>query len=49
MIRITIPEGYTIDQIAAKLSEQTPWKKEIFLQMADAPAGLKGGNDRNDS
>lgn len=42
VIRLTIPEGYTIDQIAAKLGEQTPWKKEDFLQLADAPSGLKG-------
>ncbi|GFZ85698.1 endolytic murein transglycosylase [Paenibacillus marchantiophytorum] len=41
MIRITIPEGYTIDQIAAKISEQTPWKKEAFLQIADAPIDVK--------
>ena len=32
MIRITIPEGYTIDQIAAKMSEQSTWKKETFLE-----------------
>ncbi|MZQ86156.1 endolytic transglycosylase MltG [Paenibacillus sp. 5J-6] len=40
VIRITIPEGYTVDQIAAKLSEQTPWNKDVFLKLADAPAGL---------
>ncbi len=40
VIRITIPEGYTVDQIASKLSEQTPWNKDVFLKLADAPAGL---------
>ncbi|WP_341866036.1 endolytic transglycosylase MltG [Paenibacillus ferrarius] len=41
MIRITIPEGFTIDQIAAKISEQTPWKKEAFLQMTDEANAFK--------
>ncbi|MDD9269795.1 endolytic transglycosylase MltG [Paenibacillus sp. GCM10023248] len=41
VIRVTIPEGYTIEQIAAKLSEGTPWSKDVFLQMANAPADLK--------
>lgn len=41
MVRITIPEGYTIDQIAAKISEQSTWKKETFLQLVDDPAGFK--------
>ncbi|WP_346010265.1 endolytic transglycosylase MltG [Paenibacillus sp. SYP-B3998] len=37
VIRVTIPEGYTIQQIADKLPEQTPWKSDVFLQQADAP------------
>lgn len=41
VIRVTIPEGYTIDQIAAKLGEGTPWNKDVFLQLANAPADLK--------
>jgi UPF0755 protein len=41
MVRITIPEGFTIDQIAAKMSEQTTWKKETFLQLVDDPNGFK--------
>ncbi|OCT15696.1 aminodeoxychorismate lyase [Paenibacillus pectinilyticus] len=41
MMRITIPEGYTIEQIAAKMSEQTTWKKETFLGLVDDPAGFK--------
>lgn len=40
VIRITIPEGYTVDQIASKLSEQTPWDKDVFLKLADTPVGL---------
>ena len=44
MIRFTIPEGYTVDQIADKLAnEQTMWKKRLFLKMADTTAGLKMG------
>lgn len=43
MVRITIPEGYTIDQIAAKVSEQSTWKKEAFLALVDDPTGFKEG------
>jgi UPF0755 protein len=38
VIRVTIPEGFTIQQIADKLAEQTPWKSDIFLQQADMAA-----------
>lgn len=41
MIHITIPEGYTIEQIATKVSEQSTWKKETFLGLVDDPAGFK--------
>lgn len=41
MIRITIPEGYTIEQIAAKMSETTSWKKETFLKLVDDPSSFK--------
>lgn len=48
VIRITIPEGYTVDQIASKLSEQTPWDKDVFLKLADAPVGLTEDTAAND-
>ncbi|MEW9700066.1 endolytic transglycosylase MltG [Paenibacillus sp. SI8] len=38
VIRVTIPEGFTIGQIADKLREQTPWKSDVFLQEVEAPA-----------
>lgn len=38
VIRVTIPEGFTVQQIAAKLGEETPWHAEAFLQEVDAPA-----------
>ncbi|MFD0698874.1 endolytic transglycosylase MltG [Paenibacillus sp. GCM10027628] len=38
VIRVTIPEGYTIQQIADKLGDQTPWKADVFLQQADVPS-----------
>ncbi|MGG1515852.1 endolytic transglycosylase MltG [Paenibacillus oryzisoli] len=40
-IKFTIPEGFTIEQIAAKLAEQTSWKKDTFLQLVDSPGGFK--------
>ncbi|TXK79350.1 endolytic transglycosylase MltG [Paenibacillus sp. N3.4] len=42
MIRVTIPEGYTIEQIAAKLVEQTSWSSSVFLQLVDTANGLQG-------
>ncbi|WNR47004.1 endolytic transglycosylase MltG [Paenibacillus roseipurpureus] len=41
MIRITIPEGYTIEQIAAKIGEQTAWKKDAFLKLVDDSTRFK--------
>ncbi|MBD0381758.1 endolytic transglycosylase MltG [Paenibacillus sedimenti] len=41
VIRVTIPEGYTIEQIADKLGDQTPWKADVFLQLADAQSQFK--------
>ncbi|MEI7025307.1 endolytic transglycosylase MltG [Paenibacillus sp. y28] len=40
MVRFTIPEGWTVDQIAAKLSEQGLAEKETFLALAADPARL---------
>lgn len=37
MNRITIPEGYTIEQIAQKVSEATGTPADAFLQVADHP------------
>ncbi|UJF36416.1 endolytic transglycosylase MltG [Paenibacillus hexagrammi] len=37
MIRITIPEGYTIQQIAEKLGTQPGWSTEAFLAEVDKP------------
>ncbi|MFU1794290.1 endolytic transglycosylase MltG [Paenibacillus azoreducens] len=37
MNRITIPEGYTIEQIAQKVSEATGTSADAFLQVADHP------------
>ena len=37
MVRITIPEGYTVKQIAAKVSEATGAPADSFLQLADHP------------
>lgn len=35
MIRITVPEGYTVEEIAALLEEKGIVKKEVFLQEAE--------------
>lgn len=37
MIRFTIPEGYTIEQIAKKVSEATGTSTEEFLKLANHP------------
>ncbi|MBP1995692.1 UPF0755 protein [Paenibacillus eucommiae] len=41
VFRVTIPEGYTIEQIADKLGEQTPWSADEFLQLMDNPEQFK--------
>lgn len=41
VIRITIPEGYTIQQIASKLEGQTPWKADAFLKQAEDTTPFK--------
>ncbi|WP_407946110.1 endolytic transglycosylase MltG [Paenibacillus athensensis] len=38
VIRVTIPEGFTVQQIADKLGEDTPWRAETFLQEVDTPS-----------
>lgn len=40
MVRITIPEGFTAEQIAAKLAEQSVWKAETFMNKVNSPTGL---------
>jgi len=40
MIRFTIPEGYTIKQMAEALSEQGFVNEETFLKLAKSPAGI---------
>lgn len=40
-VRVTVPEGYTIEQIAADLSEQGIVEKAAFLQAADKIAKSK--------
>jgi UPF0755 protein len=40
MVRITIPEGFTAEQIAAKLAEQPVWKAETFMSKVNSPTGL---------
>ncbi|MCJ8011668.1 endolytic transglycosylase MltG [Paenibacillus sp. KQZ6P-2] len=37
MIRITIPEGYTVEQIAKKVSEVTGTPADDFIKLADHP------------
>ncbi len=37
MVKITIPEGYTVEQIAKKVSEATGTSAEEFLKLADHP------------
>ncbi|MEC0369713.1 endolytic transglycosylase MltG [Paenibacillus chibensis] len=37
MTRITIPEGYTVEQIAKKVSEATGTAAEEFIKLADHP------------
>lgn len=44
MLRFTIPEGFTVLQIADKLGEQGIVQKEAFLQAADAPAGFSSAH-----
>jgi UPF0755 protein len=53
VIRVTIPEGYTVEQMADKLSSQAPWHSDVFLQMIDNPskfqsAALVGFPDNKD-
>jgi UPF0755 protein len=45
MVRFTIPEGYTILQIADKLSSEGIIDKEKFLSIADSPAA----SEQNDT
>ncbi|WMT40038.1 endolytic transglycosylase MltG [Paenibacillus sp. D2_2] len=40
MIRFTIPEGYTIKQMAELLSEQGFVNEETFLKLAKSPTGI---------
>jgi UPF0755 protein len=35
VIRITIPEGFTVSQIAEKLNQQTPWNAALFLELSN--------------
>ncbi len=41
VIRVTIPEGYTVSQIAEKLSLQTPWNATEFLEIINRPETLE--------
>jgi UPF0755 protein len=38
LIRVTIPEGYTVQQIAEKISTQSPWHADVFLQLMNNPS-----------
>lgn len=40
MIRFTIPEGFTVEQMADRLAEQRIADKEAFLNLAKTPAGF---------
>lgn len=40
MLRFTIPEGYTVKQMAEALSEQGLVKEDTFLQIAKSAAGI---------
>jgi UPF0755 protein len=37
VFRVTIPEGFTVRQIAEKLSAETPLKADVFLQNIEKP------------
>jgi UPF0755 protein len=39
-LRFTVPEGYTLKQIADKLAEQKAVNADEFLKLADQPAGM---------
>lgn len=41
MLRFTIPEGFTVTQIAHKLSEQNLVREHVFLQLADTKLDFK--------
>ncbi|MNI12338.1 putative aminodeoxychorismate lyase [compost metagenome] len=41
VMRITIPEGFTVSQIADKLSEQPTWKATAFMEKVNSGSGLK--------
>ncbi|MEF2968932.1 endolytic transglycosylase MltG [Paenibacillus sp. M1] len=43
MIRFTIPEGFTVAQMAEKLVEQGFADKEVFLDLAKRAEGIEGG------
>ncbi|WP_442603537.1 endolytic transglycosylase MltG [Paenibacillus sp. KN14-4R] len=40
MVRLTIPEGYTIQQIFDKLKGLTEFNADVFLKQVDQPTGL---------
>lgn len=40
MIRFTIPEGYTVKQMAETLSEQGFVNEDTFLKLAESPTGI---------
>jgi UPF0755 protein len=37
VFRVTIPEGFTVRQIAEKLRQETPLKSEVFMQTIEKP------------
>jgi UPF0755 protein len=39
--RLTIPEGFTVVQIAGKIAEQGIWSDKLFVETANRPDGLK--------
>lgn len=41
MIRFTIPEGYTVTQMAEKLADEGLVDKDKFLKLAKTPAGIE--------